>query len=215
MGTYAHELSHNLGIGDNQQSVRHPATAGLHRSVGHAEPRLLQRAGRSAPALAHPLDGRRLARLEPEPPQPDGARDHRGGPRPPARPERAGRVRSRRREGHCPRRRPGARRAVRAEHPAPPVAGPRGPGARRPVARVQHQHGSVLPGPDVELVGRHPDEQPLQQLHRGGRRPARSGLVHAWARRPLLEDEEPGQPPVRLHHGRASRGHEQGRLPPA
>ncbi len=68
---------------------------------------------------------------------------------------------------------PGPRRAHRREHRAQSVARPGLPHAGRPVAGVQHQHRPVLPGADGERGGRHLAEQPLQQLHGRGRRPAR------------------------------------------
>ena len=91
--------------GQLQQPVRDPAAARLLGSVGHAEPRLVQRPRRPAQALADPVDRRRVARCEPELPEPDGARHHRRAEHPPARPQRAGRVRRGGREGHRARRR--------------------------------------------------------------------------------------------------------------
>ena len=97
-------------------------------------------------------------------------------------------------------------------NPSPDLAFPTR-GDQSPVCNINTD--PFCPGPTANAAGVISQIEPLQQLHGRGRRPARRGLVHARPRRPLLEDEEPGQPAVRLHHGRASRGHEQGRLPQA
>ena len=53
MAVYAHELSHNLSIPDNYNNpFARPAAADRERHVGHDEPRLVQRPGRPAHALA-------------------------------------------------------------------------------------------------------------------------------------------------------------------
>ena len=64
MATYAHELTHNLGLPDNYNNPfgTTQQRAG-HRHVGHDEPRLVQRPGRPAHPLPDPADAGRLARL--------------------------------------------------------------------------------------------------------------------------------------------------------
>ena len=59
MATYAHELTHNLGLPDNYGNpFGDLAAACRHRHVGHDEPRFLQRPGRPAHPLADPADAR-------------------------------------------------------------------------------------------------------------------------------------------------------------
>ncbi len=70
MAVYAHELSHNLAIPDNYNNPfdDDPAADGL-RHVGHDEPRLVQRPGRSAHPLPDPADPGRRARRAAQPAQ--------------------------------------------------------------------------------------------------------------------------------------------------
>ena len=139
--------------GQLQQPVRDPAAARLLGSVGHAESRLVQRPGRPAQALADPVHRRRVARREPELPEPDGARHHRRAEHPPARPQRAGRVRRGGRKGHCARRRPGSRRADRGQHRAQSVADLAFPtrGDQSPVCNINTD--PFCPGPTANAAG--------------------------------------------------------------
>ena len=60
MATYAHELTHNLGLPDNYDNPFNTIQQrDRDRHVGHDEPRLVQRPGRPAHPLPDPADAGR------------------------------------------------------------------------------------------------------------------------------------------------------------